>query len=104
MTKFFGIILFNDAIQNDFNEMSLADSFVHFREIDESSPLYGVGIIFRAVYLTIIQDFSEAFDTVAYYREVSDNEIYKLFEDKIVSFIPKNSNVFYMHVFKQKVA
>jgi hypothetical protein len=99
-----GIMLFNDAIQKDFDEVELANSFVLFNEINETSPLYGVAIIFRAIYLVMTQDFSEAFDTVAYYREVSDNEIFKLFEDKIVSFLPKSTNVIYLNDFVGKVA
>lgn len=70
------------------------------QEIDEESPLHGVAAIFCATYCILVREFKKALDIIAFYKDNTDNEIYKKFEGKILTFIPKEDNVtnFYDYV------
>lgn len=87
-----GIMLFNSAIKKDFDLNKLTNAFVYFQEIDENSELHAVAQIFKATYYVLMHDFKKALDSIAKYKEVSDNLIYELFSEKISSYIPNGNN------------
>ena len=95
-----GVMLFNSAIDEEFDQVKLAQSFVMLQEINPSSPLHAVAIVFMATYHVLQKDFSEAFDTIAFYDGFEDNMIYKLFEDKITTYLPKSNLIYFKDFFK----
>ena len=95
-----GIMLLNSAIAEDFDQVKLAKAFVVLQEISSGSDLYPVSIIFMATYHILQKDFSEAFDTIAFYDGFEDNIIYKMFEDKIATFIPKTNLIYFSQYLK----